>query len=367
MKLQPLIVLLFMSSATLLAGEQPDLHIPEGQPLNHRVRMYVSHVKIEESEAPRLQLFPLKALPLAKIADQKKWTPLIVAPGQTWTQKVEGQSVTREGTLLIFDLEEFQLPFYQSTTRVIPQLVWQPPAGVPGQKLLGEPVYLGRYTGAFIWTVITVGLLVFFIGNLAAKTKVLKARKKNVLYLISGEDGYMSLWRTQLAAWTVAVGGMVVFFGLIQLAVPTIPESLVALMGMAVATGGLSVIAGKPAETRDDKDSEAATNQSPPAKPDKSAAATQPPPPIAPHKESDRPLWQHLISSRNHNNGEVVLSVQKAQMVFWTGIILVLFVVKSVASGELWSVPWELVTLTGVSQLGYLSDKALQRPSKKEP
>ena len=49
-------------------------------------------------------------------------------------------------------------------------------------------------------------------------------------------------------------------------------------------------------------------------------------------------------------------------MVFWTGIILVLFVVKSLGSGELWSVPWEMVTLTGVSQLGYLSDKALQRP-----
>jgi hypothetical protein len=47
-------------------------------------------------------------------------------------------------------------------------------------------------------------------------------------------------------------------------------------------------------------------------------------------------------------------------MVFWTGVIVVLFVVKSLLSGELWAVPWELVTLTGVSQAGYVGDKALQ-------
>jgi hypothetical protein len=46
--------------------------------------------------------------------------------------------------------------------------------------------------------------------------------------------------------------------------------------------------------------------------------------------------------------------------------ILVLFVVKSVLRGELWEVPWEVVTLTGVSQAGYLGDKNLD-PAKMHP
>jgi hypothetical protein len=314
------------------------MYIPDGQLLNDHVRIYVSNEKIEANEEPRLQL----AHGRTKGTALKEWTPFLVASGQTWTQKIEGQTIARQGTILMFALEGFTLPKYQSTTRVIPRLSWKPPAGVPERTLLGEAVYLGSYWGAFLWTIVIVGLLVFFVGRLAHKTEVLKTKENGILYLISGNDGYMSLWRTQLAAWTVAVGSMVVFFGLIQLAVPSIPDSLVALMGMSVATGSLSAIAGK--NSRKDPSTD---------------KASPPPPPKGPR-------WKHLIASWNSEHKHVVLSVQKAQMVFWTGIILVLFVVKSFGSGELWSVPWEMVTLTGVSQLGYLSDKALQRPKNPE-
>jgi hypothetical protein len=319
------------------------MYIPDGQLLNHHVTIHVSNEKIEMNEEPRLHLARLSADGGTKGAALKEWRPFLVASGQTWTQKIEGQTIAREGTILMFALEGFTLPKYQSTTRVIPQLSWKPPAGVPERTLLAEPVYLGSYWGAFIWTIVIVGLLVFFVGRLAHKTEVLKTKESGVLYLISGNDGYMSLWRTQLAAWSVAVGSMVVFFGLIQLAVPSIPDSLVALMGMSVATGSLSAIAGK----RPQKDPSVAKAHSPPPNP-------------------DGPRWRHLIGSWNSENKQVVLSVQKAQMVFWTGIILALFVVKSLGSGELWSVPWEMVTLTGVSQLGYLSDKALQHPKNPE-
>jgi hypothetical protein len=57
----------------------------------------------------------------------------------------------------------------------------------------------------------------------------------------------------------------------------------------------------------------------------------------------------------------VELSVPKAQMVFWTGIILVLFIVKSLLIGGLWEVPWGMVALTGISQAGYVGDKATKR------
>jgi hypothetical protein len=53
--------------------------------------------------------------------------------------------------------------------------------------------------------------------------------------------------------------------------------------------------------------------------------------------------------------GTEELSIAKAQMVFWTGLMLALFVIKSVLDGRLWDVPWEMVALMGMSQAGYVS------------
>ncbi len=51
------------------------------------------------------------------------------------------------------------------------------------------------------------------------------------------------------------------------------------------------------------------------------------------------------------------ISIAKAQMVFWTGLMLVLFLTKSTIDGVLWEVPWQIVTLMGMSQAGYLGPK----------
>jgi len=110
------------------------------------------------------------------------------------------------------------------------------------------------------------------------------------------------------------------------------------LMGMSVATGGLSAIAARSKQKYQDD----------------TAESTEGP------KKNHKPEFSDLISSYNQDLKVVVLSVPKAQMLFWTGIILILFVAKSILTGELWDVPWEMVTLTGVSQAGYISDKALQ-------
>jgi hypothetical protein len=131
-------------------------------------------------------------------------------------------------------------------------------------------------------------------------------------------------------AWTLAVGSLVFCFGLIHLEVPHIPETLVALMGMSVATGGFSSMSAR-SQRRDG---------------------------LAPITNLESPHLSDLISSYNPAFRRVELSVPKAQMVFWTAIILVLFVVKSLLTGGLWEVPWEMVALTGVSQVGYISDKA---------
>ena len=51
------------------------------------------------------------------------------------------------------------------------------------------------------------------------------------------------------------------------------------------------------------------------------------------------------------------LSLSKAQMIFWTILLVILFVSKSVLDGAIWEVPWALVALMGFSQAGFLVPK----------
>ena len=44
-------------------------------------------------------------------------------------------------------------------------------------------------------------------------------------------------------------------------------------------------------------------------------------------------------------------------MLFWTILLLVLFVSKSVLDGAIWEVPWALVALMGFSQAGFVVPK----------
>lgn len=346
-----IIALLFTVSASFAADDPPaSLYVPDGQLLSIPVKMYVSSTQLNLAMKPRLQLAAFEAHDRTTVTGLKKWEPFIVTPNQSWQEKVEGQNVTRRGTLLMFDLNKLELDWYKSTMRVTPILSWDPAEGSPQSvtpQIVGNWVYLGSRRTAILWTVVAISLLLGVIWRMT------KTEGKGILHLVSGPDGYMSLWRTQLAVWTIAVGSMVFLFGIIQLDVPRIPDSLVVLMGMAIATGSLSALAGKGSQPVP-----SASNPAPTTAPSPSTALPSPPPAGPP--PAAKPLLSHLISTFNFDVGRAVLSVSKAQMVFWTGIIVVLFVVKSLLSGELWTVPWELVTLTGVSQAGYVGDKALQ-------
>ena len=55
------------------------------------------------------------------------------------------------------------------------------------------------------------------------------------------------------------------------------------------------------------------------------------------------------------------MSLAKAQMLFWTVLLLVLFVAKSILDGAIWEVPWPLVALMGFSQAGYLAPKLAEQ------
>jgi hypothetical protein len=209
-----------------------------------------------------------------------------------------------------------------------------------------------------------------------------------MLLLITGPDGYLSLWRTQLTIWTLAVGSLVLLFGMLQLNVPEIPETLVALMGMSLLTGlsakrgqatsptpavaaAQSVGAGAAAATEQALATaeaaaavktaaavQAATGTPVIANPEPILSAPVLVPSVAqPAAVPTSPDWVDLISTWNETTKQVELSIPKAQMVFWTVIIVALFCGKSVLGGELWSVPWAMVALTGFSQAGYIGDK----------
>jgi hypothetical protein len=235
--------------------------------------------------------------------------------------------------------------FYKAAERLLPVLEWTPPAE-PGKAaelrrvVAEEEIYLGNLPAAAVWTlliVLSICALVWVWSK--KKSELITAFKpKPGLLLLTGPDGYLSLWRTQLTIWTVAVGSLVLLFGMLQLNVPEIPETLVTLMGMSLLTG-LTAKRGQAASPT----------------PDAVAQAAETVPAVVAAKLS--PDWVDLISTWNDATQQVELSIPKAQMVFWTVIVVALFCVKSVLGGALWSVPWAMVALTGFSQAGYIGDK----------
>ena len=342
MKKLYMLQLCFLLPLAMLAGKEakPSLYIPEGQLLSQPVTVYVANTNLTEDSQPKLLLTGLHAITKPNASEEIRWRPIVVAPGQDWMEVVAGKTISREGTMLVFDLSSYSVPWFKAAIRLNPSLSWNPGTtdqSTPMTTLFGQSVYLGRIWAAVLWTFIIVGALVAGICWWSYQ------KKGNPVYLVSGEDGYLSLWRTQLVAWTLAVGSLVFCFGLIHLEVPHIPETLVALMGMSVATGGFSSMTARSQRRAQFRDG------------------------VAPKRNPESPHLSDLISSYNSTFHEVELSVPKAQMVFWTGIILVLFVAKSLLMGGLWEVPWEMVALTGVSQIGYISDKVNKQHPPRSP
>jgi hypothetical protein len=217
--------------------------------------------------------------------------------------------------------------------RLLPILTWKETGETGEEKQFSvgaKEIYLANPVPAFVWTAALVLLLALIIGMIARR-----GGGKSISLLCEGE--HLSLSKTQIASWTLAIGGVVAGFGLIRLDVPRIPESLVALMGLSLLTGGISYFQGK----RDEQASQLTATPSP-----------------APMSVKCKPSWSDLICDFSPT-GEKVVSLSRAQMLFWTCLMLLLFVLKSTMDGELWEVPWEMVALMGLSQASYLAPKLL--------
>jgi uncharacterized membrane protein YphA (DoxX/SURF4 family) len=351
-----------------VAAETPtQLFVKDGQLRSHPFAVFVNReITAEMKPTIRLAEFDLGDAPSAAVVDPAKGLGL-VAPRQVRSFPVNGETVTFEGTLLMFDLGKYHIPALYTARRVLPIVEWTEPAagspaGVRQQVVAQAEIYVGNFFGALFWTAAVV-LMVILLIYLWARSKCQAVNEEQKRYearpallIITGPDGYLSLWRTQLVLWTLAVGSMVFLYGLLRLQVPAIPDSLVVLMGLSVLTGGVS--AGKAA-----RDAHRAGGAAHGGSKAQARAGDGSEHDAEKAKEPDRPgkkvkgRFADLITDYNKAFKAPEISVPKAQMVFWTVIMLILFVVKSWLEGELWAVPWQMVALTGVSQAGYVGDK----------
>ncbi len=326
-----------------------NLHMPDGQLVSHVVQIYLDR-DITSAAHPRLYLLENNAVTSRSKSYGRWWAPRLVAPGQKWTQSIAGAEETKTGTLILFDLKSVDFQ-YKAIRRVKPVVCyWE---GQEPQKSVGErDVNLGNIVYAGVWAV-GVSLI-----GLALIIVLAKSHQGEAMQLLTAQDGHLSLAQLQITLWTIAVGTIVLGYGFVRLAIPEIPESLVVLMGASLATGGLAFFgdmknqgnappaAGAPA---------APANAAAPGAPANPAAP--PPNPIAPPNPPARMRWRFRDLVENFEDGRAEPSLAKAQMLFWTVILIVLFVSKSVLDGAIWNVPWPLVALMGFSQAGFVVPK----------
>jgi len=300
--------------------------MPDGQLKSHSIRVYVTR-DILPNQSPRLRLLRSHAVTKKAVDEATLEEPGVVAPGQEWIESVEGQQVRRSGTLLLFDISKIDFGL-RAMLRVMPVVSWT--EGGIGRVAVGpSDVNVGNIVTAICWTVVVVGLALLLVIALSWRGG------GNPLLLLTGVDGHLSLAQTQVACWTVAVGSVVLVYGLIRLEIPDIPPSLLALMGASLATGGLAYF-----QDAQKQRAEVAAGVAP----------------------VQRTLALGDLVRVFTSGQPPELSLAKAQMLFWTMLLLVLFVSKSILDGAIWEVPWALVALMGFSQAGYLAPKLMSQP-----
>ncbi len=309
------------------AKDGVELYMPDGQPKSHIVRVYVNCKVPAASDSVVLHLVGENSMtfPAKYIARNHKFAP-----------DMDDHPGWQNGTLLLFNLEKLPVRWYRTARRVTPALrcyetvdstVVKTWCAVGPRRIL-----VGSFLHASLWAAVIIVFSSLLISTLCVRFK----KKESWRGLIRGRDELASLSRTQICIWTLAIGGMVAVFGLMQNEIPKLPESLVALMGLSLATGTISyvLVAGRTDVKKMTQASSGSQSQK---------------------GENYPSFWSGLVSDTNPNDHLPRLSVPQAQMLMWTIVSVVLFVVKSYVAGELWEVPWELVALMGISQAAYLT------------
>lgn len=325
-----------------------NLYMPDGQLVSHVVRIYLER-DLTSAAQPRLYLLENNAVTSRSKSYGRWWEPMLVAPGQKWTQSIKGADTAKNGTLILFDLKNVDFQ-YKAMRRVKPIVCyWE---DKQAQVTVGEvDVNLGNIVYASAWAVgvSLIGLVLIVV--------LAKSKQGEAMQLLTAQDGHLSLAQLQITLWTIAVGTIVLGYGLVRLAIPEIPESLVVLMGASLATGGLAFFG----DMKNQGNPPAAGGPAAPGNPAVPAVPANPAPPapnaVAPANPPVRMTWRFRDLVENFDSGIGEPSLAKAQMLFWTVILIVLFVSKSILDGAIWNVPWPLVALMGFSQAGYVVPK----------
>jgi hypothetical protein len=347
------------------------LYMPDGQLKSHTIAVYVTH-NLQEEQRPQLQLLRSHAVTNKEENEDVKLSPILVAPNQEWSQSENNQQIRRTGTLLLFDVASADF-FPKPMIRVRPVVYWT--EGGQREKVIGkDEVNVGDVVAASLWTVLFTFAALSLIIFLASRgRKTIGATRVSLIQFLAAADGHLSLGQTQIACWTVVVGSVVLGYGLIRLEIPTIPASLLALMGASLVTGGVAYFQDSQNQRA------AATVPIVPAAavPPPAAAAAPlvaPPPAVAapvadvPAADDEQvgkkivPQLSDLVNNFAVGKAQGQLSLAKAQMIFWTILLLALFLSKSILEGAIWDIPWALVALMGFSQAGYLAPKIAPSP-----
>lgn len=267
--------------------------------------------------------------------------PLIgLGHDQVWTEtNAQGTPVTRSGTIAWFRVPPPARPtFLTPQGYAMPRIQWKEDGTTQVVMLEGrKAVGFGNLTGGWFWTgILTLGTA-FALGMLA------RASGRSPAAYLHDTDGYWSLASFQILLWTLASGAVVSLLALMRLNLPSIPDSLVILMGLSLATAGSAALLTKVPIL---------AGEAPPPEPEKPEEKPEPAPvTLAPPCST----WDAVAGMVYE--GPRQLSLARGQMLFWTVIMVAVFLVKSVSDGIVWEVPWQMVALMGLSQAGYLASK----------
>jgi hypothetical protein len=357
MKLRVSVGVLFV--ITWLAGQAVaeksiHLYLPDGQLSSGLIKVYVT-AELSPSDKPLLQLEERDALRIKpsqtdSVNASNGWSPEVVMQNAGWQERdaVKTDINVNFGTLLVFDLRsEIGFPWWAPGEKIRPVLRWTTNGDSALAFAVGDPVYLGNSTGAFIWTAVFVTLmLIVFYGLVARK----EGESRNPLHALSryveNADGRLSLALMQMALWTLAVGSLVLGFAMMHVRVPHIPSTLIILMGSSAATGlagHWQVKRGQPSIDKADDENKQGTG----VEGGNGNNGTR------------RGKLVDLIDIRSVD-GKERASLAKAQLLFWTLLAVGVFILKSLYDKELWDVNAQLVWLMGISQVSFLGREELE-------
>ena len=349
-----------------LHGEQSaELIVPDGQLISHAYRVFIQGADVTEAMKPRLIVHRryIASNDTTTRSEGRQWTPYFVSPNQTMDLVVSGTKVSVSGTLLLFDLREVRLEWYQAMFRITPHLDWVQD-GQQHSVVTEGPIYVGKLYIAIAWAACIGLILILFIAVLS------KRGSGRYLAVLQNDQGNLSLSNLQMCLWTLAVGGVVCIFGLIQLKIPDIPQTLVLLMGLSVITSSLADrkndVTGQTegGEQAADPAGQATQNETSGQAADgggkeaQAAVYAVQPKPVS--TGPVKPKLEDLICIADGQHGKAV-SLPKAQMLFWTVINVGFFTAKSIIDGVMWEVPIEMVYLMGISQAGYVVPGMMQK------